>query len=62
MAEVQILAVTLSVRRAAEDAAEVRQAATQEAVERAKTDEMVQLALTVNVKWGGYDPEPLEPR
>jgi hypothetical protein len=62
MAEVQILAVTLSVRRAAEDAAEVRQAATQEAVERAKTDEMVQLALTVNVKWGGYDPEPLESR
>ena len=56
-----ILTVALSERRAAEDAAEVRQAATQEAVERAKTDEMVQLALTVNVKWGGYDPEPLEP-
>ena len=26
-------------------------------MERAKTDKMVQLALTVNVKWGGYDPE-----
>jgi hypothetical protein len=62
MAEVQILAVTLSVRRAAEDAAEARQALTQEAVERAKLDEMVQLALTVNVKWGDYDPEGIVPK
>lgn len=58
--EVRILAVTLSERSAAGDAAEARDAATQHAVERAKTDELVQLALTVNVKWGGYDPEPLE--
>jgi hypothetical protein len=62
MAEVRILAVALSERLADADAAEARNAATQEAVERAKTDESVQLALTVNVKWGGYDPEPLEPR
>jgi hypothetical protein len=60
MAEVHILGVTLSERLADGDAAEARNAATQEAVERAKTDELVQLALTVNVKWGGYDPEPLE--
>ncbi len=60
LAEVRILAVTLSERLADGDAAEARNAATQEAVERAKTDELVQLALTVNVKWGGYDPEPLE--
>ncbi len=61
MAEVHILAVALSERRAAEDAAEARQALTQEAVERAKLDEMVQLALTVNVKWGDYDPEGISP-
>jgi hypothetical protein len=60
LTEVRILSVTLSKRLAAGDAAEARNAATQEAVERAKTDEMVQLALTVDVKWGGYDPAPLE--
>ena len=62
LAEVRILAVALSERRAAEDAAEIRQALTQEAVERAKLDEMVQLALTVNVKWGDYDPEGIIPK
>ena len=41
--------------------AEGRQAMTQEAVEGAKLDEMVQLALTVNVKWGDYDPEGILP-
>jgi hypothetical protein len=61
LTEVRVLAVTLSERRAAEDAAETRQALTQEAVERAKLDEMVQLALTVNVKWGDYDPEGIIP-
>ena len=61
LAEVHILAVTLSERRATEDAAETRQALTQEAVERARLDEMVQLALTVNVKWGDYDPEGIAP-
>jgi hypothetical protein len=62
MAEVHVLAVALSERRAADDAAEARQALTQEAVERAKLDEMVQLALTVNVKWGDYDPEGIVPK
>lgn len=62
LAEVHILTVTLSERRAAGDAAEARQALTQEAVERAKLDEMVQLALTVNVKWGDYDPEGIIPK
>lgn len=57
--EVRILSVRLSQRPADETAAEAREAATQEAVTRAKTDELVQLALTVNVKWGDYDPEPL---
>jgi hypothetical protein len=62
MAEVHILAVALSERLAAGDAAEARQALTQGAVERAKLDEMVQLALTVNVKWGDYDPEGIIPK
>ena len=61
MAEVRILSVALSERRAAEDAANARQALTQEAVEKAKLDQMVQLALTVNVKWGDYDPEGIAP-
>ena len=62
LTEVHILAVALSERHAAGDAAEARQALTQEAVERAKLDEMVQLALTVNVKWGDYDPEGIVPK
>lgn len=57
--EIRILSVRPSQRAADEAAAEARQAITQEAVARAKTDELVQLALTVNVKWGDYDPEPL---
>ena len=61
MAEVRILSVALSERRAPEDAADARQARTQEAVDQAKLDEMVQLALTVNVKWGDYDPEGIAP-
>lgn len=61
-AEVRILSVTRSQRDPDESAAEARQAVTQDAVVRAKTDDLVQLALTVNSKWGGYDPEPLEPR
>jgi hypothetical protein len=62
LAEVRILTVALSERLAAGDAADARQALTQEAVERAKLDEMVQLALTVNVKWGDYDPEGIVPK
>ncbi len=57
--EVHIVSVTHSRRSAEEDAAAARHAATEEAVLRAKTDELVQLALTVNVKWGDYDPGPL---
>lgn len=57
--EARIVSVRISQRSADQAAAEARQAMTQEAVARAKTDELVQLALTVNVKWGDYDPEPL---
>lgn len=58
--EVRIVSVAHSRRTVDSAAAASRQAATQDAVGRAKTDELVQLALTVNSKWGGYDPEPLE--
>jgi len=59
--EVHVLAVTPGERAPTADAAAARNAATQEAVDRANLEDAVRLALTVNVKWGGYDPEPLEP-
>lgn len=59
---VRVLAVRRSQRRAEQDAAAERDLATREAVQRAKTDETIQLALTFSSKWGDYDPEPLERR
>lgn len=61
MNEVRILSVARSQRVADEDAAATRQAAVQEAVERSNLEEMVRLALTVDVKWGDYDPEGIAP-
>jgi hypothetical protein len=58
--EVRIVAVAPSRRAPAPDAAVDREAAVQEAVSRANREEMVRLALTVDVKWGDYDPEALE--
>lgn len=57
---VRILSVKRSERRAAHNAAAERDAATRAAVQRTKTDETIQLALTFSSKWGDYDPEPLE--
>jgi len=57
---VRVLSVRLSERRAEQDAAAERDAATRDAVQRAKTDETIQLALTFSSKWGDYDPEPFE--
>ena len=57
---VRIVSVRRSERLAAHDAAAERDAATRDAVQRAKTDETIQLALTFSSKWGDYDPEPLE--
>jgi hypothetical protein len=57
---VRILSVETSQRRAEEDAAAAREATTREAVERAKTDETIQLALTFSSKWGDYDPSHLD--
>jgi hypothetical protein len=56
-----ILSVRLSERAADTDAAAARDAATREAVERAKTEDTIRLALTFSSKWGDYDPTPLEP-
>jgi hypothetical protein len=57
---VRILTVQRSSRRAEADAAAAREATTREAVERAKTDETIQLALTFSSKWGDYDPSHLD--
>ncbi len=57
---VRIVSVRRSERRAEHGAAAERDAATRDAVQRAKTDETIQLALTFSSKWGDYDPEPLE--
>ena len=58
--KVRVVSVRRSERRAEQDAAAERDAATRGAVQRAKTDETIQLALTFSSKWGDYDPEPLE--
>jgi hypothetical protein len=57
---VRILSVEPSQRAPAPEVAAAREAAAQEAVSKANLEEMVRLALTVDVKWGDYDPEPLE--
>jgi len=42
-------------------AAANRQAVLQQAVERSEALDMVRLALTVDVKWGSYDPDGILP-
>jgi len=59
--EVHILSVALSEREADDRASASRRAAIQEAVSRSNQEEMVRLALTVDVKWGDYDPEGIAP-
>lgn len=59
--EVRIIEIAPSERNPATDAAAARDAVTQEAVERSNLEDIVRLALTVDVKWGDYDPEALEP-
>ncbi|OQA43294.1 MAG: hypothetical protein BWY52_01908 [Chloroflexi bacterium ADurb.Bin325] len=56
-----ILAVHPSDRPADADASVARDAATRAAVERARTEDTIRLALTFSSKWGDYDPTPLEP-
>jgi hypothetical protein len=58
--EARILSVGPSQRAPAPEVAAAREAAAHEAVSKANMEEMVRLALTVDVKWGDYDPEALE--
>lgn len=59
-AAVRILAAARSRRTPSPDLAAARAAAVQTAVSKANLEDAVRLALTVNVKWGDYDPEALE--
>jgi hypothetical protein len=58
---VRILSVKPSDRSPAPGAAEARVAALREAVDKSNLEDAVRLALTVDVKWGDYDPEGIEP-
>jgi hypothetical protein len=58
---VRILSVRPSQRAPAPGAAEAREAALREAVDKSNLEDAVRLALTVDVKWGDYDPEGIEP-
>jgi hypothetical protein len=60
VAEVRILAVAASQRKPNKNAAAERDAIAQDAIRRSDLEDAVRLALTVNVKWGDYDPEGLE--
>ena len=58
---VRILSVEPSQRAPEAGAAQARQAMLREAVDKSNLEDAVRLALTVDVKWGDYDPEGLEP-
>jgi hypothetical protein len=58
---VRILSVKPSDRAPEAGAAEAREAALREAVNKSNLEDAVRLALTVDVKWGDYDPEGIEP-
>jgi hypothetical protein len=58
---VRILSVEPSRRAPAAGAAQAREAMLREAVDKSNLEDAVRLALTVDVKWGDYDPEGLEP-
>jgi hypothetical protein len=59
ISEARIIAVAPSERLPGAEADARRQAAAR-AESKANLEESIQLALTVNVKWGDYDPEGLE--
>ena len=60
IAAVRILSVVTSQRAPDDDAAADREAAVREAVSKSNLEDAVRLALTVDVKWGDYDPEGIE--
>jgi len=59
MAEVCILAVSASKRQPNKNTPAERDAVIRNAISRSDLEDAVRLALTVNVKWGDYDPEGL---
>ncbi len=59
--EVRVLSVGVSQRAPDPDAAVAREAAVREAVRKSDLVDTVRLALTVDVKWGDYDPEGIVP-
>ena len=61
IAEVRIVSVAVSQRAPEAGAAERREARQREAVSKSNLDDAVRLALTVDVKWGDYDPEGIAP-
>ena len=59
--EVRILSVAASARPPAEDVAANRQAILQKAVTKSDMADTVRFALSVDTKWGGYDPSGIAP-
>jgi hypothetical protein len=58
---VRILSIAQSERRPDPDAAAARKAVARAAVRKSDLVDTVRLALTVDVKWGDYDPEGIAP-
>ncbi len=60
--EVRILSVTPGARVPRTGADASRQAVIEKALDKADLEDALRLALTVDVKWGEYDPEALVPK
>jgi len=59
--EVRILSVAASARPPADDVTANRQAILQKAVAKSEMADTVRFALSVDSKWGGYDPSGIAP-
>ncbi len=59
--EVRIVSVAASARPVAEDVAANRQAILQKAIDKSEMADTVRFALSVDSKWGGYDPSGIVP-
>ncbi len=59
--EVRILSVAASARPSSEDVAASREAILQKAVTKSDMADTVRYALSVDTKWGGYDPSGIAP-
>ncbi len=59
--EIRILSVAASARPSNEDVAATREAILQKAVNKSDMADTVRFALSVDTKWGGYDPSGIAP-